>query len=157
MKIILADLTDASIIHNIMMQAYEEYRKETPPSSALDETISSIEKSLKENEQAFLYYHDYSAVGTVRFQVHKEQLYFSRLAVIPSYRGQKIASSLIQALEKYARKQQIPYISCKVRMEVKRNIKLYQSLGFHILETEMLPKPNGISIPVATMLKKLQN
>lgn len=38
-------------------------------------------------------------------------------------------------------------------MEVKRHIKLYQTLGFQISETEMIPKPNGISIPVATMLK----
>lgn len=155
MNIQLAQFTDAGIIHNIMMQAYEEYRIETPPSSALDETPESIQAALKDDELAFLYYDEEVAVGSVRFKIEQQTVYFFRLAVIPTYRGKKIARKLILQLENYAQINQLTSLICKVRMEVPRNIHLYESIGFKMIATEMLPKPNGRQIPVATMAKPL--
>jgi hypothetical protein len=43
----LANAEDAHLIHQIMVLAFEEYRNMDVPSSALNETVSSIEESLK--------------------------------------------------------------------------------------------------------------
>src|SRR5699024_6309770 len=108
------------------------------------------------DEQVFLYFDEGIPVGSIRFKVEQQTLYFFRLAVIPNYRGKKIARKLIQQLESYAQMNQLSRLICKVRMEVPRNIHLYESNGFKMVAKEMLPKPNGLEIPVATMEKPLK-
>ncbi|MFB7156500.1 hypothetical protein [Lysinibacillus sp. NPDC056232] len=44
MNIILAQVEDASVIHNVMLQSFKEYEHATPSSSALSETIESTKK-----------------------------------------------------------------------------------------------------------------
>ena len=55
----LANAEDAYLIHQIMVLAFEEYRNMDVPSSALNETVSSIEESLKNgSEKALLCFGD---------------------------------------------------------------------------------------------------
>ncbi|PAE15108.1 hypothetical protein CHH91_15260 [Virgibacillus sp. 7505] len=60
--ITLATPEDASVIHRVMLTAFEDYRHKALPSSALSEKADSIRTCLNENEKAFLYWRGESAV-----------------------------------------------------------------------------------------------
>lgn len=155
MGVILADNKHAHIVHKVMMQAFKEYEHATPPSSALSETVDSIEQALNNGEHAFISYMEDQPVAMVRFTLNEEGIYFFRLSVIPEKQGQGLAKTLIAEVENYARAQGKTVSECKVRMSVPRNIELYRSLGYVITKETMAENLNGISLPVVTMEKIL--
>jgi ribosomal protein S18 acetylase RimI-like enzyme len=152
MKCCLAQPQDAATVHNLMLQAFSVYRDSVPPSSALDETIESITQSLKQGKEAVILYVEDSPVAMARFTLEEASLYFYRLSVIPAFQGKGMAKRLIQWLETYAKERGKESLSCKVRMNVSRNIALYESIGFYIEETEIVHR-EGVDIPVANMKK----
>ncbi len=152
----LATVEDAHTIHQIMLSAFEEYRYHEVPSSALNETVSSIEEALKNgSENALLYFLDEVPVGSVRFKTDKNSLYFSRLSVIPEARNRGIAKSMLAWLEEYARNHGITEIWCRVRMSVPRNIRLYESIGFSICKEEVVINADGLPVKTVVMKKNL--
>ncbi|GAE27804.1 hypothetical protein JCM9140_3964 [Halalkalibacter wakoensis JCM 9140] len=148
-----ADAHDAAVIHHVMIQAFTEYKDETPPSSALEETVQSVAESLQKGERALMVFEGKEPVGMVRFQVTKEGLYFYRLSVIPEKQGQGIAKKMLYGLEDLVKKEQLSTILCKVRMTVPKNIQLYRSIGYEISDEEIVHKPNGQQVSVVTMKK----
>ncbi|MFP7480089.1 GNAT family N-acetyltransferase [Terribacillus saccharophilus] len=146
---------DASVIHLVMLAAFEEYRHMAIPSSALNERADSIRTSLNVNEKAFLYWRGETAVGTVRFKEQNDALYFFRLSVLPEERGRGIAGQLLQALEDYAAAYDFAVLRCQVRLTEERNINLYKKNGFHITDSETVVKPNGNQVETVTMTKNL--
>lgn len=78
MKIIFAKVSDAPLIHDLMIKAFMEYKDEIPPSSALDETVQSISNALEDGEQSLICFDGDEPVGMVRFQLKDEGLYFYR-------------------------------------------------------------------------------
>ena len=66
-----------------------------------------------------------------------------------------LAKELLAFLEQYAKEQLIPEIQCKVRMNVPRNMKLYQSIGYTITKEETVTSPIGFEMHVATMSKMI--
>ncbi|MFJ7186152.1 GNAT family N-acetyltransferase [Lysinibacillus xylanilyticus] len=157
MNIILAQAKDASVIHNVMLQAFKEYEHATPPSSALSETIESIEQAMEKGEHAFIGYIDEQPVAMVRFTLSAHGIYFFRLSVIPEMQGQGLAKALIAEIEKFARTNGKTISECKVRMSVPRNIELYHSLGYIVTKENKEKNRNGFSLSVATMEKQLTN
>ncbi|WP_342515183.1 GNAT family N-acetyltransferase [Sporosarcina sp. FSL K6-1522] len=155
LNISFAQTTDAPVIHDLMIQAFMAYQNETPPSSALEETVQSISEALENGEQALIGYLADEPVAMVRFRVESDSLYFYRLAVIPNKQGQGIAKRLLKSLEMYALEQGKPAIQCKVRMTLPKNIALYQSIGYKVSDEETVYKPNGLTVPVITMTKQL--
>ena len=155
MEIKFATTSDAAIIHDVMIQAFMVYKNETPPSSALKETVQSITAALKDDEQALIGYMANKPVAMVRFQVKEDCIYFYRLAVIPEKQGQGIAKEILKALEVYALEQKKPLIQCKVRMAVPKNIALYQSVGYEIYDEEVVYKPDGATVNVVAMRKRI--
>jgi ribosomal protein S18 acetylase RimI-like enzyme len=154
MEIKFAEVSDAPLIHELMINAFLEYKDEVPPSSALEETVQSISTALKEGELSLIAFADHVPVGMVRFQLKEEGLYFYRLSVTPEKQGQGIAKKLLKSLEEYAHKKEVPTLLCKVRMTVPRNIYFYSSIGYKIYHEEVVHKPNGININVVSMQKK---
>ncbi|WP_416825139.1 GNAT family N-acetyltransferase [Ectobacillus polymachus] len=155
MEIKFAEVSDAPLIHDLMIQAFMEYKDEVPPSSALEETVQSIAIALKNGEQGLIGYVEHEPVGMVRFQVKENGLYFYRLSVIPEKQGQGIAKKILKSLEEYANNKEISSLLCKVRMTVPKNIHLYRSIGYSIYNEEVVHKPNGININVVSMQKQL--
>ncbi|MBD8006894.1 GNAT family N-acetyltransferase [Bacillus norwichensis] len=155
MKVKIANVSDAPLIHDLMIQAFMEYRDENPPSSALEETVQSISNALKNGERALIGFDNTEPVGMVRFQVKDEGLYFYRLSVIPEKQGQGIAKKILKSLEDYATKIGVTTVLCKVRLTVPKNIKLYRSIGYIHYDEEVVHKPNGTSIKVGSMKKLL--
>ncbi|EAZ86692.1 hypothetical protein P4645_05040 [Lysinibacillus fusiformis] len=76
MELVLADIKDAPIIHEVMIQAFQEYAAATPPSSALSETVESIEQGMQAGEQAFIGYMGRQPVAMVRFKLSTQGIYF---------------------------------------------------------------------------------
>ena len=126
MKIILAEASDAPLIHDLMIQAFMEYKDDIPPSSALEETVQTISTALEDGEKALISYIGDEPVGMVRFRLNDNGVYFYRLSVIPEKQGQGIAKELVKSLDDYAKQNEKPTIRCKVRMTLPKNIKLYQ-------------------------------
>ncbi|WP_416150850.1 GNAT family N-acetyltransferase [Salipaludibacillus sp. HK11] len=155
MKIIFAEVSDAPIIHQLMVQAFNEYKNKVPPTSALNETVESITEALIDGEHALISYMDDEPVGMVRFRVTNEGVYFFRLSITPEKQGQGIAKQLLKSLENHAIQRNHPALLCKVRMDVPKNIQLYQSIGFTIYDEYAIHKPNGITINVVAMKKVL--
>lgn len=155
MIIKFAKFSDAPIIHDLMIKAFSEYKNAVPPSSALDETVQSITTDIKNGEQCIIGYLDNQPVGMVRFQLQEVGLYFFRLSVIPEKQGKGIAKKLLNFLEDYAKEKELPAILCKARENVPRNIYLYQSLGYEIIDEELLQKDNGIKYKIVTLFKRL--
>ncbi|MEK5040556.1 GNAT family N-acetyltransferase [Sporosarcina sp. FSL K6-3457] len=155
MEIKFATTSDAAIIHDLMLQAFMVYKNETPPSSALEETIQSVTADLANGGQALIGYIVDHPVAMVRFQVKEDCIYFYRLSVIPEKQGQGIAKEILKALEMYALEQEKPLIQCKVRMAVPKNIALYQSIGYEIYDEEVVYKPDGTPLNVVAMRKQV--
>ncbi|QRY35695.1 GNAT family N-acetyltransferase [Bacillus sp. PDNC022] len=155
MEIKFANLSDTSVIHDLMINAFIEYKDEMPPSSALKETVQSVLIALKDGERSLICYIDNQPVGMVRFKIKEDSLYFYRLSVIPEMQGHGIAKKLLSFLEDFAIQKELTTIFCKVRMTVTKNIKLYSSMGYYIYDEEVVHKPNGLSIKVVSMMKKL--
>ncbi|MGM8212264.1 GNAT family N-acetyltransferase [Virgibacillus sp. W0430] len=155
MKVRKATRSDAPIIYSLMMQAFKTYKNETPPSTALEESLASIEEGLQKQEQALLAYIDRTPVGMIRFRLREEDVYFYRLSVLPEKQGQGIAKSLIGSVEEYASKAGKVYSRCKVRKMVAKNIALYERLGYRVYDEEHLYRDNGVKLEVVSMEKAL--
>lgn len=153
MEFKIAEISDAPLIHDLMIRAFMEYKDEVPPSSALEETVESISKALMDKEKGLIAYMDDKPVGMVRFQLKDDGLYFYRLSVIPEKQGQGVAKKLLNVLEAYALEREIPILYCKVRMSIPKNIHLYKSIGYKIYNEEVLHNRNGLK--VVSMMKKL--
>ncbi|MGG2091570.1 GNAT family N-acetyltransferase [Bacillus sp. S13(2024)] len=150
----LAEVEDAHLVHDVMMSAFEEYRHIDIPSSALSETVNSIQKSLSDNkEQALLYIQNNIPIGSARFKLSENSLYFSRLSVCPEKRGKGVAKYMLSWLETYARQHGKKEIRCQVRMSAPQNIKLYKSVGYEICGEEVVVKPNGSEVKTVFMKK----
>lgn len=150
----LANVEDAHLIHQIMVLAFEEYRYIDVPSSALNETVSSIEESLKNgSEKALLCFRDGVSLGSVRFKTDKNSLYFFRLSVCPEARG--IAKSMLSWLENYAKEHGKTEIWCRIRMSIPQNIQLYQSVGYIVCKEEVVTNPNGFPVKTVIMKKEI--
>lgn len=66
MEIVLAESKDTPVIHQVMLQAFQEHEKAAPQSSALNETVDSIEQAMQQSEQAFIGYIDKQPVAMAR-------------------------------------------------------------------------------------------
>ncbi len=155
MEIKYADISDSPVIHELMIKAFSEYKEEVPPSSALEETPESVKMAFMQGERGLICYLDEQPVGMVRFKITEKGLYFYRLSVLPERQGMGFAKKILNALEGLALEKEVPVIYCKVRLNVPRNIYLYTSIGFSVYDEEVVQKPNGIHIKVASMMKKI--
>lgn len=147
---------NALVIHNIMIQAYLEYNQMGMPSSALKETIESVQEALNNGEQAFVGYdRNGKPVAMVRFQVKENHVYFSRLSVLPECRGKGFAKQLLKALEAYAKQNAIPEIRCIVRKNMDRNVLLYTNAGYQIYDEVLSQLINGDDVTIVSMKKEV--
>ncbi|RFU60618.1 GNAT family N-acetyltransferase [Bacillus sp. V59.32b] len=152
----LADEEDIHTVHQLMLEAFEEYRNLDVPSSALNETVSSIVQSIKSgSEQAIVCMVDDVPVGSARFKLDDHSLYFSRVSVSPQARGKGVAKSMLVWLETFAKENNKTEMVCKVRMSLPRNMSLYQSLGYGLTKEEIHANPDGFPVKTATMKKRI--
>ena len=146
-------VTNSKQIIEVIHAAFKRYESDPMPSSALSETSAMIEENIKDGVVILGAYVNEQLVGVVKVTNQKDYLYFSRLAVLPTYQGRGIASSLVAYIEIIACEKKIHVVQCKVRKSETDNIGLYQKLGYIITKEELTTSPTGFVIPTVTMEK----
>lgn len=134
---------DAAIILEVMLAAFQKYEADPYPSSALQETVTSIEADMDAGQKALLYKENDEYVGMVRYELNEDELYFRRLSVIPAMQGRGIAKRIVKELEKIARQKGKQQIGCRVRKSEKGNLQLYSSVGFERIKEEWFDREGG--------------
>lgn len=140
----------------IMLAAFERYKNDPQPSSALNETIASFEQELENGIYCIGYQLDGELVAMSKYKWMPNALYFSRLSVLPSHQRRGIASKLINELTHMALSQQKALLQCNVRKSEDGNIALYTKLGFTITTEQQYTNSSGDVIPIVSMEKIIQ-
>ncbi|WP_160725948.1 GNAT family N-acetyltransferase [Bacillus sp. USDA818B3_A] len=149
-----ADEKDVATAHKLMLEAFEEYRYLEVPSSAINESLQSVlEKYVNGTERILLCFKNNIPLGSLRFKVEGEELYFMRVSVSPAARGYGLATSMLVWLEEHAKQIGIPKLKCRVRLSLPKNILLYESLGYNITDEETIINPNGFEVKTVGMEK----
>jgi ribosomal protein S18 acetylase RimI-like enzyme len=148
--------TDKEInsVHQVMLDAFAEYSKHDIPSSAMNESVSSIQQAIHEGiEQAIIGYIDEKPLGSARIMIEQDSIYFKRLSVSPEARGKGMAKKIIQWLAQYAKEQGKEKIYCRVRKDTPLNIEMYQHFDFEISKEETIINKDGYVVDTVLMEK----
>ena len=141
----------------IMLAAFERYKEDPQPSSALKETVESLEQELENGGIYCLGYQlEDELVAMSKYKWMPNTLYFSRLSVLPSHQRRGIASKLVDELARMALAQHKAFLQCKVRKSEAGNIALYTKLGFTITTEELYTNLNGEVMAIVSMEKIIQ-
>jgi ribosomal protein S18 acetylase RimI-like enzyme len=151
-RITPASQEDAPLVFDIMQHAFAEYLGVLdPPSGVHAETLDDVIHAMDDGG-AVLAWIDNQPVGTARYAYHGDSCYIGRVSVLPAYRGQGIASAMMDYIEGIARAHGSAYLEIAVRVALESNVHLYERIGYTITETFEHPKGGGM---VATMVKRL--
>lgn len=157
LEIRLANEEETPMVHKLMLEAFEEYRFLEAPSSALNESLDTLQNALENgSEKALLCFVDGEPLGSTRFTIKGDSLYFSRLSVPPQARGKGIAKAILGWLEKYANENGKIKMECRVRASLPKNIHLYEAMGYIVTKEEDVTNPNGIPVKTVAMEKELE-
>jgi GNAT superfamily N-acetyltransferase len=156
MEIKIAEESDVPVVYRLMLEAFEEYRSLDVPSSAINESLEPLQIAIKSNsEKALLCSINGDPLGSCRFTMKEDTLYFSRVSVTPSARGKGIAKAMLLWLEKYASDNFKGKMACRVRVSLPKNISLYKSMGYFVTKEEVVTNPNGFLVKTVVMEKTL--
>lgn len=144
---------DATLVHEIMMDAFSEYADDPIPAGALNETLEQAEERLATIDRAYVLEDEGEALASVRFRQEDDYLYFYRLAVRRKARGKGYAKELIRVLEQEAEKLGLRAVRCNVRLMIASNIQLYKSLGYQEIQRREVER-HGETIVLVTMEKE---
>ncbi|WP_158630071.1 GNAT family N-acetyltransferase [Cohnella sp. AR92] len=135
---------DAEVIHSLMMEAFEEFRKAVPPSSALNETAEGIREALESGkESAAILYEDNLPSAMIRYKLDGDAIYFFRLSVVPARRKRGLARMLVEWIEQKGRSKGMSRSTCMVRQTVHRNLVMYENMGYEVTGQELFVRPEG--------------
>ena len=119
-----------------MRLAFEEYRGRLyPESGALRETLDEVRSGIA-GGGAFLAFVGEAIAGCARYRVFSDHVYGERIGVLPAYRGRGIAAALTNAIEATAAARGVPQVQVKVRRSIPSNLRLYEKLGYRIVDSE---------------------
>jgi ribosomal protein S18 acetylase RimI-like enzyme len=80
-------------------------------------------------------------VGCGRFEFGPERTYIEvgRLSVLPAHRGRGIATGMLAWFESRAAALGVPEVRLGVRLNLPRNIALYERAGYEVFDYEIRP------------------
>ncbi len=143
---------DAAAIARVIAASFEQYRgKLNPESGAFRETANGIAAELNKCTGAIVAERNGEMLGCVLVEELEGDLYFGRLSVVPSARGQGLAKRLIDAVEAEARRRGLPGVRLGVRVVLTDNQRLFQALGYRETSREAHP---GFDHPTSINMRK---
>ena len=154
-EILEAGPSEAALINAIMYEAFWEYRNESPPSGAIQETTEAIQAEMEQGERAAVWWKDGEAAAMIRFRPEKNYIYFHRLSVRPSYRGNGAAAALVRWVEEAALKEKFEGVYCKVRASTPQNVQMYLRMGYEKVREYTAEKEGQPPFGVVVMAKLL--
>ena len=140
-RIATATPDDAALVHRLTLAAYEEYRGVlVPESGVFAQDLDDVRADIAAGG-AIIVWLGGKPVGCGRFAVpaDRSHLYVGRLAVLPLYRGQGIASRMLGWCEGHAAALGLPEVQLGVRLQLPRNRALYERLGYETFGYEERP------------------
>ncbi|HLU12134.1 MAG TPA: GNAT family N-acetyltransferase [Oceanobacillus sp.] len=142
----------ASLVYDIMLAAFEEYRsKLNPPSGVFAETVETVRRFMSEGG-ALLAWENEAAIGSMRYIFKPDHMYVGRVSVLPAYRGRGIATAMMREVEPIARAHGYRSIHLGARLVLQSNIAFYERLGYRVIDTRMHDKGGSM---VVEMRKEL--
>jgi ribosomal protein S18 acetylase RimI-like enzyme len=149
-----ATIEQASLVYDIMLEAFEEYRgKLDPPSGVFAETVESVKRVMSEGG-ALLAWENGVPVGSMRYIFKPDHIYVGRVSVLPSHRGRGIATAMMRDVEAIACAHGYNAIRLGARLVLQSNITFYEGLGYRVIATRMHDKGGSM---VVEMLKQLDD
>lgn len=143
---------DAAAIAGVISASFEQYRgKLNPESGAFRETANGIAAELTRAAGAIVAERNGEMLGCVLVEEKEGDLYFGRLSVLPSARGQGLAKKLVDAVEAEARRRGLAGVRLGVRVVLTDNQRLFQSLGYRETSREAHP---GFDAPTSINMRK---
>jgi GNAT superfamily N-acetyltransferase len=136
-----ATAADAPLLHKLMLAAYEEYRNTlVPASGAFEESVEDVRRAIVEGGGVIVLL-DGEPVGCGRYDIDPERAFIEvgRLSVLPSFRSRGIATRMLVWFEEHAVVLAVPEVRLGVRLNLPRNIALYERAGYSIYDYEHRP------------------
>jgi len=131
-----ATLADANDVFTITQEAFLRYSKELQQRvSALEETISDIEKDIAE-KTVFVAYVQNQAVGSLRLCEKDGWAYLSRFGVSKNACGDGAGAALLQAAAGWAHGQGLAGVCLHTASAMRALVRFYYSHGFYVDSTE---------------------
>ena len=147
-----ATAVDAPTVAAIIAASFEEYRgKLAPELGAFRETAEGIAAELAHELGAIIAERNGVIVGCVMLKLIDDDLYFGRLSVVPSARGQGVARRLIEAVEDEARRRELAGVRLGVRIVLTENQRLFTQLGYVEISREA---HEGFDHPTSINMRK---
>ena len=151
-RVVHSGIEEANTVFRIMRLSFEEYRgKLYPESGALRENLEDVRAGILSGG-ALLAYVGEGIAGCARFRLRPDHVYGERIGVLPAYRGQGIAAALTKAIETTAVTRNLRHVQVKVRASIPSNLRLYEKLGYRVLESKPYPVGTDISITLRKYL-----
>jgi predicted N-acetyltransferase YhbS len=143
---------DAGTIAATIAAAFEQYRgRLIPESGAFRESADTIARELADGTGAIIAERAGETLGCVMTKPVDCDLYFGRLAVVPSARGRGIARRLVEAVEAEAARRGMAGVRLGVRVALIENQRLFTALGY--VETSREAHP-GFDYPTSITMRK---
>jgi GNAT superfamily N-acetyltransferase len=147
-----ARIEDAELVHRIMHEAYLEYDGTVdPPMSANGESAAQVADAISRGG-AVLAWDGATPVGSARYRLSSEFVHIKRVSVLPPWRGRGIATAMLRYVERLALSQGRTQARLQVRMSLSQNLKLYQRVGYRLVEVKAHPRGEDV---VGTLVKQL--
>jgi GNAT superfamily N-acetyltransferase len=149
LRIQAAAVEEAEQVFGAMRLAFEEYRgKLYPESGALRETLEDVRSGIA-GGGAFLAFVDEAIAGSARYRTFPSHVYGERIGVLPAYRGRGIAAALTKAIEARASERRVSQVQVKVRASIPSNLRVYEKLGYRLLDSKPYPIGTDVEITLA--------
>jgi len=149
LRIQAAAIEEAEQVFAAMRLAFEEYRgKLYPESGALRETLEDVRSGIASGG-AFLAFVDDAIAGSARYRTFPGHVYGERIGVLPAYRGRGIAAALTKAIEARASERGVSLVQVKVRASIPSNLRVYEKLGYRVLDSKPYPIGTDAEITLA--------
>lgn len=135
----LASVSEAPIVHRIMLESFEEYRGAlTPPSGALSESVEDVTIAMKQGG-AILALVDGNPVGSSRYKLCDGYSYIGRISVLPAYRNRGIGRHMVRFSEELTRDLGLFVAQLEVRLSIPSNVSYYTKLGYQVTSLHHYP------------------
>jgi GNAT superfamily N-acetyltransferase len=147
LRIVTATPSDAALVHRLTLAAYDEYRGVlVPESGVFAQDLDDVRADMAAGG-AIIVWLGSRPVGCGRYAIpaDRSHLYVGRLAVLPSARGKGIASRMLAWCEGHAAALGLPEVQLGVRLQLPRNLTLYERLGYETFGYEERPGYGRIS------------
>src|SRR5262245_6585694 len=147
-----ARIVDAEGCHRVMREAYGEYDAAMdPPMRGVAESVAQVEDAMRKGG-AVLAWDGATPVGSARYRLSRDFVRIKRVSVLPSSRGQGIATAMLGYIERLALGQGRTQARLTLRTSLSQNLRLYERMGYRVVELKEHPRGEGV---VGSLVKQL--